>query len=148
MPKKQYKSEPHVLYSTNGKGRWWRREWKPQCPEEVFMGGRCQGVAGHKDVHWSFAPDGSFRYDDNDDDPRHDGCSGSIPPDHKDYRSPLEMQKHYHISHYTDSEVTDKGVIAMLEKGKPPEPEASITRPLTKEEADKFKDKLEQRKKK
>lgn len=129
----------HILYSTDGRGNWWRREWKPQCNEEVFMSGRCQGVEGHKDVHWSYRPCGSFAWDDNDNDPKHDGCSGSTPPDHKEYKTPLEMQKHYYMSHYEDSVVDDPAIIAMLEKGETPEKGASLTRPLTKEETEKFK---------
>jgi len=132
-------NEDHVLYSTDGKGNWWRREWKSQCNEEVFMSGRCQGVQGHKGVHWSFKPCGSFAWDDNDESPEHDGCSGSTPPDHKEYKTPKEMQQHYYMSHYEDSVVTDPTIIAMLEKGDTPEKSASLTRPLSKEEAEKFK---------
>lgn len=135
------KSKEGILYSTDGQGHWWRREWKPQCNEEVFMsGGRCQGVKGHKDVHWSYGPCGSFTWDDNDDDPKHDGCSGSTPPDHKEYKTPLEMQAHYYMSHYEDSEVKDHAIVAMLEKGDTPEEGASLTRPLSKEENERFKE--------
>jgi hypothetical protein len=131
----------HVLYSSDGQGNWWRREWKPQCNEEVFMSDRCQGVKGHKDVHWSYRPCGSFAWDDNDDDPKHDGCSGTTPPDHKSYKTPLEMQDHYYLSHYEDSEVKDPAILAMLEKGDTPEDGASITRPLSEKESEKFKEK-------
>lgn len=133
-----FMDKEHILYSSDGQGNWWRREWKPQCNEEVFMVGRCQGVQGHKDVHWAYRPCGSFAWDDNDDDLKHEGCSGSTPPDHKEYKTPLEMQAHYYMSHYEDSEVKDPIILAMLEKGDTPEKGASITRPLSKEENEKF----------
>ncbi len=121
----------NVWYYTDGKGYWLRREWKRQCSEKVFFYGRCQGVKGHKGVHWRFGPSGDFEWSDNDNDPQEGGGAGSTPPDHDDYVSPLKMQKHNHTSHYTDAEVTDKAIIALLEKGKPPEPDAAINRPVT-----------------
>jgi len=129
------KDEPHVLYSTDGEGHWHRREWKRQCPEDVFMRGRCQGVEGHKGVHWSFNASGSFCYDDNDNDSTEQGCSGSVPPDHKHYRSPLEMSKYHYMGHYEDSEVTDPEEIARLERGDM-KPGESVTRPCSKEDID------------
>ena len=116
----------HILYSTDGQGKWWRREWKRQCDQEVFFAGRCQGVQGHKDVHWSYRPCGNFAWDDNDADLKHDGCAGSTPPYHKEYKSPLEMQAHYYMNHYEDSEVEDPTILAMLEKGETPEKDASL----------------------
>jgi hypothetical protein len=121
----------NVCNYTNGKGYWLRREWKPQCSAKVFFDGRCQGVKAHKGVHWRYGPSGDFEWDDNDDDPQEGGGAGSTPPAHKDYVSPVKMQKHHHMSHYTDTEVTDKAIIAILEKGKPPEPDAAIHRPVT-----------------
>ena len=41
------------------------------------------------------------------------------------------MQKHYHGNQYFDAQVTDIAIIAMLEKGKPPERDAGIDRPVT-----------------
>lgn len=120
----------NVTYYTNGKGRWLRREWKPQCPSKVFFYGRCQGVKGHKGVHWGYSPCGSLHWADNDDDRQQDGCAGSIPPGHKEYVSPVKMQKHYFMSHYTDKEIADKAVVAMLERDNPPERGASINRPV------------------
>lgn len=124
------KTGANVVYYTNGNGWWLRREWKPQCSSRVFLSGRCQGVKGHKGVHWCYSPSGSFQWDDNDDDPTHGGCAGSTPPGHKEYLSPVRMQKHYFLSHYTDIEVTDKGIVAMLEKNKTPERNAAIDRPV------------------
>lgn len=40
------------------------------------------------------------------------------------------MQKHYFMSHYTDKEIADKAVVAMLERDNPPERGASINRPV------------------
>jgi hypothetical protein len=88
-------------------------------------------VKGHKGVHWLFSPSGDFDWDDNDYDPQEDGCSGSTPPGHRDYMSPVKMQKHYHGNHYIDAQVTDIATIAMLEKGKTPERGAAIDRPVT-----------------
>lgn len=129
----------HIIYFTDDQGNWWRREWKPQCNEEVFMAGRCQGVKGHTGVHWSYRHCGSFAWDDNDEAPEHDGCSGSIPPDHKEYKTPLEMQKHYYMSHYIDTLVKDPNIIARLEQGDTPEESASLIRPFSIEEIEEFK---------
>jgi hypothetical protein len=125
---------PGVAYYTDGKGYWLRRQWKPQCRSEVFLTARCQGIEGHKGVHWCYSPSGDFQWDDNNNDPQHDGAAGSTPPGREDYVPPIEMQQHYHVSHYTDSQVTDKQVIAMLEDDKTPEPNATIDRPLILDE--------------
>lgn len=119
----------NIVYYAIGQG-WIRREWKPQCSSRVFLSGRCQGVKGHKGVHWCYSPSGSFHWDDNLDDPTRDGCAGSTPPGHKTYVAPLRMQKHYYLSHYTDTTVTGDAIIAMLEKGKTPERGAAIDRPV------------------
>ena len=121
----------NIAYYTDGKGRWLRREWKHQCTARVFLSGRCQGVKGHKGLHWCYSPSGDFDWDDNDDDPKENGCSGSTPPGAEGYVSPVKMEKHYYMSHHTDTEVTDKAVIAQLDKGNPPEKNASIDRPVT-----------------
>ena len=124
------KSGSRVCCYTNGKGRWLRREWKPQCSEKVFIYGRCQGTRGHKGVHWCYGPCGSFQWSDNEDDRKHDGCAGSTPPGHRSYVQPAKMQKHYYLNFYTDNEVLDKKIVAMLEKDKTPERGAGINRPV------------------
>lgn len=121
--------KPNIHYATNGKGRWWKTEYKRQCPEGVFLSGRCQGVEGHKGVHWRYDPSGSFRYDDNDEDPSEGGCSGTIPPEHASYRSPKEMAKHFHREHRIETEVTDPDEIARLEADQLAEGE-SVSRPV------------------
>jgi hypothetical protein len=130
--------EPRVLYSTDGKGNWHRCEWKRQCPENVFLRGRCQGTEGHKGVHWSYNPSGSFCYSDNDADPTENGCSGSVPPDHKHYRTPLEMSKYYHMVFREESVVTDPDEIARLEREETKNGE-SVDRPCDKEMIEKFR---------
>ncbi len=125
------KKGANICYYGNGRSHWIRREWKPQCSEKVFFYGRCQGVKGHQGVHWCYSPSGSFQWSDNDDDPKHDGAAGSTPPGHKSYVAPVKMDKHYYLSHFTDTEVTDKGILAMLEKDKTPERDAGINRPVT-----------------
>ena len=120
----------HVMYSGDGKGGWWRTEWAVQCPEKVFFRNKCQGVLGHKGVHWAFGEDGSFHWDDNDSDPQEDGACGSTPPDHKSYKTPMAMQKHYYMSHKKTAKVRDKAIIAKLEQDKIPEKDASINAPV------------------
>lgn len=111
------------------------------------MGGRCQGVKGHKGVHWCYGLDGTFRWSDNDDDPQEDGCSGTTPPGHKSYVSPVKMAKHQFMSHYEDTVITDKKIIAKLEKDESPEKTACITRPVSAAAAKKFKKLLHKKKK-
>ena len=81
-------------------------------------------------MHWCYSPSGDFQWDDNAADPKRNGCAGSTPPGHKAYVSPAKMQEHYFLSHYTDTEVTDKAIIAMLEKDKTRERGASIDGPV------------------
>lgn len=108
---------PHVRFATDGKGRWWKTVWQRQCPEGVFLAGRCQGVEGHKGVHWRYNPCGSLRYSDNANDPSEHGGSGSIPPGHQNYKPPQELQHLYFMSYKETAEVTDPGEIARLERG-------------------------------
>lgn len=130
--------KPHVMYWTDGKGNWHRRAWKRQCPCNVFLRGRCQGVEGHKGVHWSYSPCGSFCYDDNEEDLTENGCSGSIPPDHKHYHKPQDMAKQYYMNFYEDSDVTDPEEIARLERGQT-KPGESVNRPCSKEVVERLK---------
>lgn len=132
-------TEPHVMLSTDGKGNWWRREWMRQCPERVFIMDRCQGVEGHEGDHWCFKKDGSFAWSrDKDHSEYRNAACGSTPPDHKTYRTPMEMQEHYYISHFTDSEVTDPAEIARLERGEIKNGE-SINRPCTPQEIEQLR---------
>jgi len=117
-----------INFSTDGSGKWWKTEWKEQCPHKSLFG-KCQGVDGHKGVHWSYNEHGSFCYKDNEADSSENGCSGSIPPDHKNYIAPLEMAKHYYMTHHTSKEINDLEVIARLERGELLDGE-SINRPV------------------
>ncbi len=120
------------MYSTDGKGNWWKREWCQKCAEEVFIYGQCQGVVGHNGVHWRFGESGDFKWQINESGkiPRDsDAVCGTIPPDHKSYKTPLVMEKHYWLSHYVDSKVTDPKDIKRLEADKVRDGE-SINRPL------------------
>ena len=88
-------------------------------------------MKGHRGVHWCYSASGDFDWAVNDEAPRDDDAvAGSTPPGHKSYVSPAKMQKHYFMSHYTDTEVKDEAIIAMLEKGKTPERGAAIDRPV------------------
>ena len=49
----------------------------------------------------------------------------------------MEMQEHYYMSHFTDSEVTDPDEIARLEHGEMKDGE-SINRPVSPEELKKL----------
>jgi hypothetical protein len=114
----RFKKENHVLYSTDGKGNWRKREWRQQCREHVFIYGQCQVVEGHKGVHWCYGPDGAFHWHANKNErPKHGAC-GSIPPGHKAYRTPLKMQRFHWRDHYFDSKVTDAKEIKRLEANK------------------------------
>jgi hypothetical protein len=112
------------MYSRNDKGAWWRTEWSAQCPKKAYLSDKCQGVLGHKGVHWAFGADGSFHYG------LVDGGCGCIPPGHKDYRTPQSMQKLHYLRFKKTVKVTDKAIIAKLEKDKTPEKDASINRPV------------------
>lgn len=132
------KKRPHIMYSMIDEERWSQRIWKEQCPHEMIFGQhRCQGVEGHKGVHWCFNAAGEFEYEDNDADSTENGCSGTIPPGHQHYRTPLEMQKHYHILHYEDSEVIDPVVLARLKRGRLQANESRIV-PVSPEEEARF----------
>ena len=131
-------SGPHVMLSTDGKGNWWRRAWMQQCPESILILDQCQGVEGHDGDHWCFRKDGSFAWSRDKDHPEfEDAASGWTPPDHRQYRTPMEMQKQHFMSHFTDSEVTDADEIARLERGEVRDGE-SINRPCTPEEIERF----------
>jgi len=127
-----HEGKMNVLYSTDGNGYWIRREWSDQCDESIFMASRCQGVKGHKGEHWCYQPNGNYAWDDNENDPKHGGCSGSTPPDHKHYIAPIDKQDDLWLASFKDTEVTDPEIIARLENNDPPEGEdASIDRPVT-----------------
>lgn len=128
MERKRKEKKSRTSYSTDGKGRWRKRTTQPQCSESVWFSHDCQGVKGHKGVHWCFSEAGHFLWDDNEDDPT-EGGMGSIPPDHKHYRTPLEMQKEQYHNYFTDVDVDDPEELALLEsqekwhnepKGPPP----------------------------
>jgi hypothetical protein len=120
-----------IMYSGDGEGHWWRREWKAQCAEKVFLAGQCQGVVGHDDVHWCYGPNGSLYWQNPKKDLKPtDISAGQTPPGHATYRTPEEMQQHYHLSHSTATEVTDPKILAMLDQDQTPEPGASLNRPV------------------
>ncbi len=121
-----------ILYKKIRKGRWLRREYKHQCPHEMLIHGRCQGTVGHAGNHWMYSPKGDFCHTEEN------GAYCEIPPGHKKYVHPKLMQKYLHLSYYNDSIIVNPEVLEKLEAGKSPEPGASIDRPCTQEEIDKF----------
>lgn len=121
-----------VTYTTDGKGKWWKRVSAKRCTEEVFMHDQCQGVHGHDGVHWCYNASGSFCWDDNEYDPKEGGCSGTTPPDHEKYVSPVEMVKHHYSSHGGEYvEVVDPELIAKLEKDELLGENVGVIRPVT-----------------
>jgi hypothetical protein len=131
--------EDRIMYSTDGAGYWIKRVWKRQCPDEVFLHGRCQGIEGHEGVHWCYSPCGSFCWSENENDPTIDktdkrrGVAGSTPPGHEKYKNPIDMMDAYYVSNYEDSEVTDPELIARLEADDE-DIQGSINRPVREEE--------------
>lgn len=124
-----------ISYYSDGEN-WWRKTAAIRCTEEVFMHGQCQGVEGHDDVHWCYSECGSFCWDDNEYDPKEGGCSGSTPPDHEKYRSPQDMQKHYHANHGSEWEkIEDVDLIAKLEADEIVGENISVSRPVTSPKA-------------
>ena len=111
-------SQPHVIFSTDGQGRWWKRVWAVQCSQSILIRNRCQGAQGHDGDHWCFQSDGSYFYKPNASDPRskETGCA-SVPPGNSGYRTPLEMSRHRFMKFYEDTEVTDPAEIERLERG-------------------------------
>ena len=136
-------NKPSVNYATDGRGRWWRTEIAPQCPDEDILCLRCQGVDGHKGVHWAYKPEGSYAYWLNNADPssiEHDVGAGWIPPDHESYVHPVDKQKEYFMSFRQTIEIEDQKLIEKLENDETPEADASVDRPVTDEELAQLKD--------
>ncbi len=142
----------HIMYSSDGEGRWWKREWKDQCPEDAFIRDKCQGTKGHSDIHWRYNTDGSLVWSENKaemteaelaDQTR--GCSGSTPPGHANWISPVDKAKDYYMEFYEDSDVTDPEIIAALERDEPPEKGASTNRPCTETEELKLQGRIPKR---
>ncbi len=130
------KDKPHIMYTTDGKGNWWRVEWAKQCSEEIILYGRCQGVEGHKGDHWCYSPGGDYNHSHNYAEGKlesHEIAGGSCPPGHKSYTNPEKMQKYFYMSSHQKTKVTDKKVIARLENDDPPEKHASLNRPVPEE---------------
>ncbi|WP_045214439.1 hypothetical protein [Desulfonatronovibrio magnus] len=131
------KPKPTVGYLTDGKGRWWRSETQPQCSDEDVFGLICQGVWGHRGVHWSYKQDGSYAYWINESDPgsiEKGIAAGWTPPDHESYVHPLDKRSEYYVTHHSVEEVVDPLVIERLENEDPPETDAYIDRPLSPDE--------------
>ncbi len=129
----------NILFQTGGDGKWFRTEWQSQCPKEVFMGSKCQGVEGHEGDHWCFGPQGDYMWDcDRDGLEDYDAVAGQTPAGHPDYKTPMEMRKHYHMAHYSCDEVTNKKEIIRLDRGEMNDGE-SITRPVDLEDIKEFK---------
>lgn len=118
-----------VMYIRDHEGNWYRREWAEQCQHKGLFLKQCQGIKGHKGVHWSYRPDGSLVWEDNDD-PLHNWAAGSTPPGHERYVSPIDMQPDHHLSHYTETQVTDPELLAKLESDELDEDGASTVRPV------------------
>jgi len=138
-------------YSSDGKGNWWKTVWEEQCPEFVGIGGilakikdgeewstrhlRCQGVKGHKGLHWRYGPCGSYEWDDNEEDSTEEGCCGTTPPDHKKYVAPQRKCEEHWMNFKTTTKVEDPEKIAALERGEY-EDGAGVDKPVDFDEMD------------
>lgn len=80
----------------NRDGKWWEIISKAQCGEQVCFYAACQGVKGHKGVHWCYDLSGYYCYHDNKDDSTEEGGCGKTPPSHKDYVSPEIMAPYFY----------------------------------------------------
>ncbi|MCC5835216.1 MAG: hypothetical protein JJU20_10815, partial [Opitutales bacterium] len=135
--------KPSVGYQTDGRGRWWRLETQPQCSDKDIFRLECQGVWGHKGVHWAYKQDGSYAYWKNDSDPDSIGKdvgAGWTPPEHESYIDPRDKRSEYFRNHHSVDEVKDSSLIKKLESEEPPEEGAFIDRPLLAEEIQHLKD--------
>ena len=121
-----------LSFTTDGSGRWWVREWQAPCCGEVSAFGACQGVDGHDGDHWCYSASGGYIH------VMPDGSLSMVPPDHKNYRTPLDMSK-LRPQPGTWVEVTDAAELARLNAGKL-RPGESATRPPTVEEVKKFRE--------
>lgn len=104
-----------VHYYQDHEGKFFKRTSAKRCVEDVFLVGQCQGVEGHNGLHWRYDSSGNFCWSDNEFDPKEGGCSGSTPPDHKNYISPVEMcNSHYSKFGSEWEEVIDPEELKML----------------------------------
>lgn len=140
---KNEKPVGHICYYEGHDGSWVRTEWEPQCDDNHFLRGECQGVMGHSGCHWCYDQNGSYTYWKNEDDP---DClpekiaSGSCPPGHAEYVNPVEKREEYFMEFHKTTEVTDEAIIADLKNNKPPESGAGINRPVPEEMLQEIKD--------
>lgn len=107
-------SKGHVMFSTNGDGKWRRIEWPAQCPERIIMGGQCQCAKGHAGPHWCYGEDGSFHQAF----PKPKGGGSMTPPGHENYIQPEKMQKKCYRNNPKRTRVTDPKEIKRLNAGK------------------------------
>ena len=139
---KSEKYEVSISYFTDGNGSWTKVIGGKQCSCESFMYGECQGESGHMGCHWNYQLDGSYAYWKNDKDPSaiEDNCAcGLIPPDNDSYINPSSKAKENYRKFYTTVVIDEKNLIEQLEKGIPPEENASIDRPCTVDEIEELK---------
>ncbi len=137
------KPKPTVGYTTDGEGRWWRTERQPQCSVEDIFGLNCQGVWGHRGVHWAYKPEGSYAYWKNESDPTSIGenvGAGWTPPDHESYVNPKDKRTEYFGQFHSTIEITDPKLIQRLENDDTPEEDAFVDKPLSPEEIKRLED--------
>lgn len=118
------------IYSTDGQGRWWVTEHRPQCTKEIFLSDRCQGADGHEGDHWCYRSDGTYAWSQT-------GKGGGwTPPGHKNWVSPADKADAYYMSCPVTAEVIDCDLIVKLEAGDVEDP---ITSPCTPEEVEELR---------
>lgn len=133
-----YEARSRIMYSTDGNGRWWKREWAKQCPHMMLLD-RCQGTENHTNQHWCYRNDGSYSWAINRSEVPEvkstDAVMGMTPPGNPGWISPIDRAADYHYKFFVDSEVTDPVLLAKLEADDPNnEVDGSINRPCTDEE--------------
>lgn len=134
-------NEKRRLYSGDGNGKWYLREWKPRCTEDAYLLGlsKCCGTQGHKGPHWAYGEEGSYHWNRNDSDPdswEKNTAAGSTPPGHPTWVSPVDKASDYYMDFFEDSEVTDPEVIRLIESG---EIRDAVTSPCTEEEIEELR---------
>lgn len=132
-----------TMYDLSDDGVWYKTVFAEQCDKKVLFH-KCQGIKGHEGNHWRYKPNGNLELGYN---PIKNNISYAlIPPGNDGYIDPTILNKDYYMHHSTTEIVTDPVVIEKLNKGKKPEKNCCVTRPVMMSELDpETRKKLEKR---
>jgi len=108
------------LYQKIEDKKWIVITYPEQCNEDILFNHKCQGVKGHKGVHWAYNENGSFHWSINRKEQKKpisklDAVSGMTPPGHEKYISPVDKYKDYYLFNSEKKEITDPKLIKKLE---------------------------------